>query len=58
MEKYGKVNRLNILQRDGRSKGIGFFQFDNPKDAENLIKSVGEVELDGRLECLINYICN
>lgn len=47
-EKFGKINRVNLLQRDGRSKGMGFIEYANNADSEKLLKGNKELELDGR----------
>ena len=46
-EKFGTVQSVNIVQRDGRSKGIGFVEFDSVESAKKALDAE-ELELDGR----------
>ena len=36
-EKFGTVQSVNIVQRDGRSKGIGFVEFDSVESAKKAL---------------------
>lgn len=47
-QKFGEVTKVKILERDGRSKGMGFVEFEKHEDAEKLITDNEELELDGR----------
>lgn len=49
-EEFGKVKNVNILQRDGRSRGVGFVTFEDPKDAIALIESKKELVLEERYD--------
>lgn len=46
MEKCGKINKVKILKKDGKSKGCGFVEFDLHEDAEKAFKE--KFEIDGR----------
>ena len=46
-EKFGKVQSVTIISRDGRSKGMGFVEFETSESAKKALAE-GEGELDGR----------
>ena len=46
-EKFGKVEKVTIISRDGRSKGMGFVEFETTESAKKALTE-GEGELDGR----------
>ena len=46
-EKFGKVQSVTIIFRDGRSKGMGFVEFETSESAKKALAE-GEGELDGR----------
>lgn len=47
--KYGAVTNCFILQRNGRSKGCGFIEFENEDTAQKVLQlNDDELELDGR----------
>ena len=47
--KYGAVTNCFILQRNGRSKGSGFIEFENEDTAQKVLQlNDDELELDGR----------
>ena len=46
-EKFGKVQSVTIIFRDGSSKGMGFVEFETSESAKKALAE-GEGELDGR----------
>ena len=46
-EKFGKVEKVTIISRDGRSKGMGFVEFETSESAKKALTE-GEGELDRR----------
>jgi hypothetical protein len=47
-EKYGNIKRVNILQKDGMSKGTGFVDFIRLEDAAKALNAMQGAKLDGR----------
>jgi RNA recognition motif-containing protein len=48
-KKYGPIERCSIPTRpDGTSKGIGFIEFKNAKDAQKAINGENGKEMEGR----------
>lgn len=49
-EQYGSVQTVNIIKdhESGRSKGFGFVEMTEEKDAKELIDKLNGYELDGR----------
>jgi RNA recognition motif-containing protein len=49
MKQIGNVAYVDVFtERNGRSKGCGIVEFENPEDAQEAIKKLNESELDGR----------
>jgi RNA recognition motif-containing protein len=48
--KIGKVVSANVItdKYSGRSKGFGFVEFEDDKDADKAIKEMNETEVGGR----------
>jgi RNA recognition motif-containing protein len=49
-EAHGTVDRASVImdRMTGRSKGFGFVEMPNDKEAKAAISNVNEMELDGR----------
>ena len=45
---YGTVTRAKVLVKDGKSRGIGFVDFETRAEAEAAVEALNESELDGR----------
>lgn len=44
----GGVQRVNVMMRDGRSRGMAIADFDSPAAAQAAVQKLHETELDGR----------
>ncbi|KAI8924580.1 hypothetical protein BC831DRAFT_454235 [Entophlyctis helioformis] len=49
-EEYGRVISASVIldRETGRSKGFGFVEFEEPKDAESAVEGMKDQDLDGR----------
>lgn len=47
-EKFGIISNVKIIKKDGRSKGIGFVEFEKHEEAQKLLDDKPELELNGR----------
>lgn len=45
---YGNITRARVLVKDGKSRGIGFVDFEKKEDAQAAVDALNESELDGR----------
>lgn len=44
----GTVTRVNVLTRNGRSRGMAFVDFESPDEARQAIEALDQTDLDGR----------
>merc|ERR1712054_471671 len=46
--KYGPIQNAAVMKRDGKSRGFGFVNFENPEDAAAAVEELNGAAIDGK----------